>query len=64
MKREFTQEQKDAFKEKALQAKKDLKALEEGLALIEQTEAYQNYGIPSGIPFKNLIGNVIPIFRK
>ena len=29
MKREFTQEQKDAFKEKALQAKKDLKALEE-----------------------------------
>ena len=42
----------------------DLKALEEGLALIEQTEAYQNYGIPSGIPFKNLIGNVIPIFRK
>ena len=39
-----------------------LKALEEGLALIEQTEAYQNYGIPSGIPFKNLIGNVIPIF--
>jgi len=41
-----------------------LKALEDGLALIEQTEAYQNYGIPSGIPFKNLIGNVIPIFRK
>lgn len=29
MKREFTQEQKDAFKEKALQAKKDLKELEE-----------------------------------
>ena len=29
MKREFTQEQKDAFKEKALQAKNDLKALEE-----------------------------------
>ena len=43
---------------------KDLKALEDGLALIEQTEAYQNYGTPSGIPFKNLIGNVIPIFRK
>lgn len=43
---------------------KDLKALEYGLALIEQTEAYQNYGIPSGIPFKNLIGNDIPIFRK
>ena len=42
----------------------DLKALEDGLALIEHTEAYQNYGIPSGIPFKNLIGNVIPIFRK
>lgn len=33
----------------------DLKILEDGLALIEQTEAYQNYGIPSGIPFKNLI---------
>ena len=29
MKKEFTQEQKDAFKEKALQAKKDLKELEE-----------------------------------
>lgn len=43
---------------------KDLKALEDDLALIEQTEAYQNYGIPSGIPFKNLIGNDIPIFRK
>lgn len=42
----------------------DLKTLEDGFALIEQTEAYQNYGIPSGIPFKNLIGNVIPIFRK
>ncbi len=32
----------------------DLKALEEGLALIEQTEAYQNYGIPSQIPFTDL----------
>lgn len=42
----------------------DLKTLEDGFALIEQTEAYQNYGIPSGIPFKNLIGNVIPVFRK
>ena len=41
-----------------------LKTLEDDLALIEQTEAYQNYGIPSGIPFKNLIGNDIPIFRK
>lgn len=42
----------------------DLKTLEEGLALIEQTEAYQNYGIPSGIPFKDFIGNDIPIFWK
>lgn len=41
-----------------------LKTLEDDLALIEQTEAYQNYGIPSGIPFKNLIRNDIPIFRK
>lgn len=31
---------------------KDLKTLEDGLALIEQTEACQNYGIPSGIPFE------------
>ena len=42
----------------------DLETLEDGLTLIEHTEAYQNYGIPSGIPFKNLIGNVIPIVRK
>ena len=34
----------------------DLKTLEDGLALIEQTEAYQNYGIPSGIPSGNQIG--------
>ena len=45
-------------------AGEDLKILKGGLALIVQTEAYQNYGIPSGIPFKNLIGNDIPIFRK
>lgn len=45
-------------------AGEDLKTLENGLALIEQTEAYQNYGIPSGIPFKDLIGNVISGFRK
>lgn len=42
----------------------DLKTLEDGLTLIEQTEAHRNYGIPSGIPFKDLIGNVIPVFRK
>lgn len=28
--------------------------LEESLAMIEKTEAYQNYGIPSMIPFGNL----------
>lgn len=28
--------------------------LEDDLALIEQTEAHRNYGIPSGIPFKTL----------
>ena len=32
----------------------DLKTLEEGLALIAQTEAYQNYGLPARIPY-NLI---------
>ena len=37
----------------------DLKTLEDGLALIEQTEAHRNYGIPSGIPFKDLVGEVI-----
>lgn len=42
----------------------ELKTLEYGLALIEQTEAYQNYRIPSGIPFKNLVRKSIPIFRK
>ena len=40
-------------------AGEDLKTLEDGLALIEQTEAHRNYGIPSGIPFKDLVGNVI-----
>ena len=33
----------------------DLKTLEDGLALIAQTEAYQNFGILSGIPFKDSI---------
>lgn len=32
----------------------DLKSLVDGLARIEQTEAYQNYGMPSQIPFKDL----------
>lgn len=36
-------------------AGEDLKALQEGLALIAQTEAYQNYGIPSRRLFKDLI---------
>lgn len=45
-------------------AGEDLKTLEDGLALIEQSEAYQNYCIPLGIPFKDLIGNVISTFRK
>ena len=40
-------------------AGEDLKTLEDGLALIEQTEAHRNYGIPSGIPFKDLVGKVI-----
>lgn len=42
----------------------ELKTLEDGIALIEQTEAYQNYCIPSGIPFKDLVRKSIPIFRK
>ena len=33
----------------------DLKTLEEGLALIAQTEAYQNYGIPSRSLFEAII---------
>lgn len=33
----------------------DLKTLEDGLALITQTEAYQNYGIPSRNLFKVVI---------
>lgn len=33
----------------------DLKTLEDGLALIAQTEAYQNYGIPSRSLFKVII---------
>ena len=50
-----------------------LAELESGLKQIEQSEAYQNYGIPSMIPFSNLknaktflerFGNHIPAFRK
>jgi len=37
-------------------AGKDLNALEDGLALIAQTEAYQNYGIPS----RSLLNAIIP----
>jgi hypothetical protein len=32
-------------------AGEDLIVLQEGLAKIAQTETYQNYGVPSGIPF-------------
>ena len=50
-----------------------LTELESGLKQIEQTEAYQNYGIPSTIPFSDLknaktflerFGNQSPAFRK
>lgn len=46
---------------------------ESGIKQIEQTEAYQNYGIPSMIPFSDLknaktflerFGNHIPDYRK
>ena len=36
-------------------AGEDLKTLQDGLALIAQTEAYQNYGIPSRSLFKSII---------
>ena len=36
-------------------AGEDLKTLQDGLALIAQTEAYQNYGIPSRRLFKAII---------
>lgn len=36
-------------------AGEDLKTLQEGLALIAQTEAYQNYGIPSRSLFKAIV---------
>lgn len=50
-----------------------LAELESVLKQIEQSEAYQNYGIPSMIPFSDLksakmflerFGNHIPAFRK
>ena len=50
-----------------------LAELESGLKQIEQSEAYQNYGIPSMIPFSDLknaktflerFGNYSPAFRK
>ncbi len=50
-----------------------LTELESGLKQIEQSEAYQNYGIPSMIPFSDLkntktflerFGNHSPAFRK
>ena len=50
-----------------------LAELESGLRQIEQSEAYQNYGIPSMIPFSDLknaktflerFGNHSPAFRK
>ena len=50
-----------------------LAELESGLKQIEQSEAYQNYGIPSMIPFSDLknakmflerFGNHSPAFRK
>ena len=36
-------------------AGEDLKTLEEGLAKVAQTEAYQNYGIPSRRLFKAIV---------
>lgn len=40
----------------------DLKTLEDGLALIEQTEAYQNYCIPLEIPLKTSSEMIFPYF--